>query len=336
MRLLHFCPFSKKGNWLSKQSTGHRWWRIRPSDPWNRSSFNSISSFFSSLGEFFSNGEQRSQQRSTGKETHVVCPPLAWLLLDLTSTTSGSNRRYQMYNTSTGTLPNKIVKFVPTSKKRRKKSYLHYLYIHTNPISHRLGQVRSRNNFDAFNGENIGVERKGWIDRIGVCPASSLSLSQLRVSCSHVANRTNIKFFWCFPIFKWADRYYVVFCCCSDLYEGKRRRPRTLHRDEIPVGSLSRGILCRKFPLRLTVWITIADATDFWPLRTGRRLFFPFRYHLVSKTCRPCQSSLRLLPEDWQRRRKTLQKTSSTCSFFWIASRSFLLETRTVWRWPNN
>ena len=224
------------------------------------------------------------------------------------------------------------------AKKRRKKSYLHYLYIHTNPISHRLGQVRSRNNFDAFNRENIGVERKGWIDRIGVCPASSLSLSQLRVSCSHVANRTNIKFFWCFPIFKWADRYYVVFCCCSDLYEGKRRRPRTLHRDEIPVGSrsLSRGILCRKFPLRLTVWITIADATDFWPLRTGRRLFFPFRYHLVSKTCRPCQSSLRLLPEDWQRRRKTLQKTSSTCSFFWIASRSFLLETRTVWRWPNN
>ena len=207
-------------------------------------------------------------------------------------------------------------------------------------ISHRVGHAQLRNNFDAFNGENISVEIKMWIDRIGVSPTSLslvlISLSQLRVSCSLVANRANIEFFWSVPIFHGADRYYVVFCFCSDLYEGKRRRQRTLHRDEIPVGSLSRGILWRKFPLRLTVWITIADATDFWPLRTGRRLFFPFRYHLVSKTCRPCQSSLRLLPGDWQRRRKTLQKTSSICSFFWLASRLSLLETRTVWRWPNN
>ena len=79
---------------------------------------------------------------------------------------------------------------------------------------------------------------------------------------------------------------------------------------------------------------SFADAADFWPRRTGRRLIgcpVPLspRSRCASKTCRPCRSSFRLLPGDWQRRRKTGPKTSSTCSFFWFASRPSLLETRT-------
>ena len=79
---------------------------------------------------------------------------------------------------------------------------------------------------------------------------------------------------------------------------------------------------------------SFADAADFWPRRTGRRLIgcpVPLspRSRCASKTCRPCRSSFRLLPGDWQKRRKTGPKTSSTCSFFWFASRPSLLETRT-------